>query len=77
MFKKIMLTVLGLFIIGCTDGDTLHIKDIDIKTTTGNIKLICINGIEYIEDGYEFGSRSSLSLVLSVDKNGKPKECNY
>ncbi len=74
--KKLIFIILGMLAISCTNAeDSIHVKNLDIKNG-GNIRLICIHSVEYIEDA-GYGYSYAPMLIIAVDKNGKPKECNY
>lgn len=66
----ILLEILGLT--GC-NADSLHRRSID---TSGQfIELVCVNGIEYVTTQPTING--GIAITLSVDKDGKPKQCSY
>jgi hypothetical protein len=70
-----LLFLCGIFICTSCFADNPHTKVLQI----GNgvyIQSVCINTIEYIIVVPDL-SNSGTAISLSVDKNGKPKQCTY
>ncbi len=70
----ILLGILGLT--GCSNANSdsiQHSKSIDARGQF--VTLICVNGVEYITTQPEM--QAGIAITLSVDKDGKPKQCTY
>ena len=68
--EKLLVLLIGLS--GCCNaGSEPHTKS--ITGVDYGVNTVCVNGIEYVyfTIGYKGG------ITISLDKDGKPKQCNY
>ena len=78
MIRKLLMIVI-LLLTSCSSGNAdeeygKHTKVITGYAIDDSVETLCINNIEYILVNQ--GSNSAW-IIVSVDKEGKPKVCNY
>lgn len=74
--KLIKLLIILSLLSGC--GNAEINAETHKKYINDQISTVCINHIEYIEDlNNPFKNAIAVSITLSVDKNGKPVQCDY
>lgn len=71
--KKLLILLGTLGLTGCNADSLPHSKSIDARGQF--VTLICVNGVEYITT--QPTMQAGIAITLSVDKDGKPKQCTY